>query len=149
MVRCMYVLPSRAELIPHPHRDPFTFGSANGTHQPGLFLTTLWRPLPPASSSFSLQHAFKTTAFCDACFPDSSLLLTSTHTPWVQTLSSSYFQELSRHQGPSEDLLIKDSIFSWADVQEALRPCICCHCLLQILQHAGETGIARHPFCSP
>lgn len=32
-------------------------------------------------SCFNLQHALKTTAFSDARFPDSTLLLTSTHTP--------------------------------------------------------------------
>lgn len=47
-------------------------------------------------SCFNLQHALRTTAFCDACFPDSILLLTSTHMPRVQTLSSSYSRELGR-----------------------------------------------------
>lgn len=78
-------------------------------------------------SCFNLQHALRTTAFCDARFPDSTLLLTSTHMPRVQTLSSSYSRELGRLVEQ------KTLFFSWADVQEAWRPCICCHSLLQVL----------------
>lgn len=126
VVRCMCVLPSRGELI--PHRDPFTFESANGTHQPGLFWA-LWRPLPPASSSFNLA------------------LISSTHFKPQHSVMHAFLTAHSLARILSEckcchlailensvDLLVKILyFFSWADVQEALRPCICCHCLLQVL----------------